>query len=182
MIRYIPKAYSLKVKSNEADAVAHIDAKHLCFMGFYGNQSKPVVHYQYRTKETMEKGLKEFFASRVAYNARQAKYKAERLAFVHDLKVGEILVSSWGYDQTNIDFYQVTELVGKKNVMLRPISSMSVDNDGAGYMSDYVYPVRNEFTGKAFKKLVKEGNLIKLTSYSSAGRWNYDKCLTTSYA
>ena len=28
------------------------------------------------------------------------------------LKVGDVLRSSWGYDQTNVDYYEVVELVG----------------------------------------------------------------------
>lgn len=36
-------------------------------------------------------------------------------------QVGEILVSSWGYDQTNIDYYQVTK-VTKASVQIRKIA------------------------------------------------------------
>jgi len=41
------------------------------------------------------------------------KHKAEVAAnrkgnTTHDVKIGDIFVSSWGYDQTNVDFYKVT--------------------------------------------------------------------------
>lgn len=39
----------------------------------------------------------------------------------HSFKVGDILYSSWGYDQTNIDLYQITELNGASMVTLKPV-------------------------------------------------------------
>ena len=39
-----------------------------------------------------------------------------------ELKVGTIMVSSWGYDQTNIDFYVVTRRT-KATVDISPIAS-----------------------------------------------------------
>lgn len=40
---------------------------------------------------------------------------------IHDIKVGDIIYNSWGYEQTNIDFYQVIKTT-KKTVSLRKIS------------------------------------------------------------
>lgn len=44
----------------------------------------------------------------------------------HTLKKGDILVASWGYDQTNVNFFQVTKLVGKTMVAIREIAAKSV--------------------------------------------------------
>lgn len=38
------------------------------------------------------------------------------------VKVGDIFYTSWGYEQTNLDFYQVVGLVGKVTVKLRKIA------------------------------------------------------------
>ncbi len=43
-------------------------------------------------------------------NAEQAKMKKE---FVPNVKVGDIFVADWGYDQTNIDFYKVIAMKKK---------------------------------------------------------------------
>ncbi len=40
----------------------------------------------------------------------------------HPLEVGSVLYTSWGYDQTNVDFYRVDELKGKSMVRLVPVS------------------------------------------------------------
>ena len=36
--------------------------------------------------------------------------------------VGDIFYTQWGYDQTNIDFYQVVELKGKHTMVLRGLT------------------------------------------------------------
>ena len=47
----------------------------------------------------------------------------------HSLKVGNILVASWGYDQTNIDFFEVLAVL-PKSVKLVMINKRSVDDNG----------------------------------------------------
>jgi hypothetical protein len=56
-------------------------------------------------------------------------------------KIGDILSSSWGYDQTNVDFYQVIG-VTKSSVRIRKITQ-KVAHYGEG--SDSVVPVKDAF-------------------------------------
>lgn len=94
------------------------------------------------------------------------------------LTVGTILYSSWGYDQTNIDFYQVVGTTAA-SVRLRPIGKMlAPEQHGAPY-HDAVLPAKDHFTGEEFIKRVKaygpKGNktaYVDLTSYSSAQVWD----------
>lgn len=55
--------------------------------------------------------------------------------------VGDILYSSWGYDQTNIDFYQVVKVTAK-TITVKEISYKS-EYDSS--MSGYKVPVKNSF-------------------------------------
>ena len=54
----------------------------------------------------------------------------------HDIKTGDIFYDSWGYDQTNINFYQVVGITDK-SVKLREIKSHQdntrVNNDYQSY-------------------------------------------------
>lgn len=86
-----------------------------------------------------------------------------------DLKVGDVLFSSWGCDQTNVDFYQVTETIGKRTVVIQPIKGSIVDSNGH---TDFVSAVKDSFIEKPMKKLVKDGNTVRLNSYSSAWIWD----------
>lgn len=58
---------------------------------------------------------------------------------------GMIFTNSWGYDQTNVDYYQVTRTT-PRGVYIRPIAGKSVVGSG-GFMSDSVVPDKDNFTG-----------------------------------
>lgn len=60
----------------------------------------------------------------------------------HNLNKGDVLYCSWGYDQTNVDFYEVVDLVGKQSVRLRPIYSRRVESDT---FHDRVVPCPGEY-------------------------------------
>lgn len=49
----------------------------------------------------------------------KAPAKSKTKETVHSLKVGDILSASWGYEQTNVDFYQVIALKGKTMVTVK---------------------------------------------------------------
>jgi hypothetical protein len=55
-----------------------------------------------------------------SWEDRKAKRKQERKDFVNPLKIGDIVYNSWGYDQTNIDFYEVVGST-EKTVKLRQL-------------------------------------------------------------
>ena len=60
----------------------------------------------------------------------------------YGVKVGDVFYDSWGYEQTNIDFYQVVALRGKTQIVLRPIHSTGHE---IGFCSRIVKPMRDSF-------------------------------------
>ena len=56
--------------------------------------------------------------------------------------IGDIVVNSWGYEQTNVEFYQVIEVLNKK-IRVRQIKSDLVS--AVGSMSGKVMPLKDEF-------------------------------------
>jgi hypothetical protein len=102
---------AIKVTPKGLDLVIYLytdRAGRPCAMVFGGKRNKPDLHVQYAKPERREQHLKEHIE-----NARRvAEYKSERQAkrqgFRHSFKVGDILHHSWGYEQTNCEFYQVT--------------------------------------------------------------------------
>lgn len=88
-------------------------------------------------------------------------------------KVGEILYCSWGYDQTNVDWYEVLA-VTKASIKIRQISGRIIE---PGKGSDKVVPVPGsaERDAKVLTKRVKhyEGRYyVTISSYSSAYLWD----------
>lgn len=71
-------------------------------------------------------------------------------------QLGDIFVESWGYEQTNVDFYQIVKL-NTASVVLRKISYKTLEF--TGWASDTVEPLKNGFLDdKTYTKRFKEGS------------------------
>ncbi len=87
------------------------------------------------------------------------RLKAEaRARFVMPYKVDDILHHSWGYEQTNCDFYQVVE-VKNKSVVLKKIKSKTVPGS-EGFMSDSRLPEKGAFITDGSHALAKYSEKI----------------------
>lgn len=74
------------------------------------------------------------------------------------LKVGDIYYSSWGYEQTNIDFYQIIEVKGQYATFVE-INSAVVENSYYSHgMACNVVPVVDSFNGEVIKKKMRFAN------------------------
>ncbi|PXV70880.1 hypothetical protein [Pantoea sp. PNA 03-3] len=70
------------------------------------------------------------------------------------VSLGSIFVSSWGYEQTNTYFYQVTALRGKKTAVLRRIAAQQVKADSS--MSGELKPVPDDFKGEPITRRIRD--------------------------
>ena len=128
-----------------------------------GKQRKAYGHYRFKTEDKRTAWCREQVEDDRARTAEKAEYKLEdskRLeAMREQLKVGSILHSSWGYDQTNCDFYEVVERKAK-SVILRPIGGIRVDGS-------HLKPNPGHFIGEPFRKVINSCG-VKIASYSNA--------------
>lgn len=100
----------------------------------------------------------------------------------HPLKVGDLLKSVWGYDQTNVDYYQVVALNGATMVTIRPIAARQTTSP-SNSMVGTCTPVKGDFTGSPRRCRPGSSGDIKLTSYSWARPCSDDDCSRwSSYA
>lgn len=61
------------------------------------------------------------------------------------VKVGDLFCASWGWEQTNVDFFQVVALVGKSSVRVRQVAPVLMEEEVVSSMSgDYTYQVPSE--------------------------------------
>jgi hypothetical protein len=83
-------------------------------------------------------------------------------------KVDDVLSSSWGYDQTNVDFYKVVA-VKKSLIELRRLKSETKEN---GFMCGDTWPVQpfefDERYPAVIRKKPKPDGSVKLESW---GMW-----------
>ena len=154
------------VKSKDCEAIAYIFEQNgkPCAKGFAGKADKAEFYLIYKSAERRAAHVVEFFSNVKAREERRQKARNERTAFVHTLTVGTILRACWGYDQTNIDYYQVTRVIGK-SVEIRAISQQ---REETGYMQGKCVPAPDSLIGEPMRKLVQQGNSVRIASYCSA--------------
>lgn len=111
---------------------------------YKGRAKKPSLNYRYRSIESLNQSINEFF-KRTAKNESYVKQSRS----CRELELGDVLRASWGYEQTNIDYYQVTELIGKTMVVIVEIAK---DSKPSGQDHGKCWPLVNEFIGKPLRR------------------------------
>lgn len=126
-------------------------------------QKKPALWYNYPTEEKRDAKVAEFFAGHKAHKEAVAKRRADRLQ-TSKLEVGTILTGSWGYDQTNVEYWQVIEKVGTKKVKVQKVRMIYTEQKGPH--GDKVIPDIGNTYGEEVLKLVQHGNRLSFTCFS----------------
>lgn len=86
------------------------------------------------------------------------------------VNTGDIFVASWGYDQTNIDFYKVVEVKNKSAVLVH----LGANRTYTGHMQGTCVPDMSVVGTRRYVKriqVVDNKPCFKLTSYSAAFPW-----------
>lgn len=164
-------AGSVKVSSKISGAVAYLShgvkSGRAMAVGYRSAEGKEMAfNYTFKSEERRAEYVAEFFRNSDAAVARRKNRAAVRkaeLAKPHGLKAGDVLHGSWGYDQTNVEFWEVTKLVGKRMVEIRELCCESVDT---GFMSGSAVPLAGQYTSKAAeRRMVSERDSVKLHSF-----------------
>jgi len=171
--RFIPKG-AQKIAYKLGDAVAYIYERNGAAYGlmFYGKQSKPVWHYKFKSEASRAAKIAEYFELRKKSVEAKKADKAERISWVPGFEIGDLFMSSWGYDQTNIDYYEVVAVSGKM-LTLRKIASEAEED---GFMTGKCVPIPGQYISEPFKKLAQKGysgsgpkdGYISIASYANA--------------
>lgn len=113
-----------------------------------------------------------------AMKATEAKQKAaddERKAAKarrHTLKVGGVLVHSFGYSMTLVDFYEITKVDLKtRKVELVELRQVDEKGGGCGFMGNAL-PVRGSRYGKILSGTADGNNVVSLGPGKKAGLWD----------
>lgn len=94
--------------------------------------------------------------------------------------VGDIFYSSWGYDQTNICFYEVIALNGKTMATFQRIGAKRIDDDSS-LTQDALVPIPGSFRPDGYKSEPRKrkykidpywGASANLDSVEHLARWN----------
>lgn len=116
-------------------------------VAFVGKSNKPLWNYRFKDDAQRQRTIDEAIKSRKQVKEYKDKRVQERREYQHPYKIGDIFDTSWGYDETHVDFYQVVEVRGKV-LIIREIAQ-KVDHETQG--AEYVVPDKDSFTGKPIR-------------------------------
>jgi hypothetical protein len=145
-------------------------------VAFWGTSARALWHYSFRNEDQR-------YAAIVDFKAKvdgSVKYREEQQAARktgHGFKVGDIVNTSWGYDQTNVDFFVVTR-VTKACVWVRQIAK---DYEATGFMCGQAWPAMPIRMVGEETRHVAHGEDFSINGHSaskSEGRTHYE----SSYA
>lgn len=91
------------------------------------------------------------------------------------VQVGDIFSCSWGYDQTQVDFFQVLKLCGEKSVRVRHVQPKLVsENAESGMSAKRTYRITREILPEVERSIFvndqEKGDLKRLKSWSKDGK------------
>jgi len=123
----------------------HVDSDNLTCTFYKGRKTKPNWNFRFKTLERLEAKIQYEIALAETTLDEKAVRKQAQLEVAKTIKVGDIFRYSWGWEQTNVDFYQVISRKGKSSLVIRPIGLVSVRETSWG--SDEVIASANDFLG-----------------------------------
>jgi hypothetical protein len=143
----------------------------LIAVAWSGKRSKYDWYFRFRDKKQMDKYISDYFCkledkARLKIESKEQK-KKDKLEFFDSIQIGDIFVDSWGYDQTQNEFYKVTKKL-KASIKVVKIGSKTVANYTSALL---VEPVPDAVISKEITKVPQDGYLAT-RSFSCALPWN----------
>lgn len=96
----------------------------------------------------------------------------------HEYQIGDILYASWGYDQTNINFYRVV----RTTAATITIEEIGKDVKEDGLMCGKATPNGVAKNDKIVTKRVGKYGRVKLSSFEYARKWDGKPMFCSWYA
>jgi len=146
-------------------------------IAFGGKANKPLWNYRFTTEAQRQHRIDETIETQKRVLQRRQDSLDARRTYQHGFVVGDILNTSWGYDQTNVEFYEVVEVKGKV-LVVRQVAQEAKESDRH---ADQVVAVSGKFVGPAMRVLPTP-NGVKIEGHH-ASKWSGKPVYqTSSYA
>jgi hypothetical protein len=127
---------------------------------------KPVASYRFKTEAKRDDWVAKYIENRMKHEGRKAERRAENAAT--ELKLGDILYTCWGYEQTNVEYYRVIERSGAKKVVLRQLRKEYIPT---GSMQGNSYPEVTDPIGEPVVRLARRDS-VKINDSITAWKWD----------
>lgn len=154
-----------KIEATDLSSVIYLYEKEGVFyaLAYQGRQRKAAWHLRFKTYEARRAKVITWMRSRQEMAGRRKPSERE-------LAVGDVVYASWGYDQTNIDYYKVTKLVGNTSVELVEVAA-KVSHQSS--MTGVCIPDTESEVGERFVRRAN-GASVKIDSVRRASKLQYN--------
>lgn len=173
--QYIPNNYELidtsdLINSNLNDLKFYGDQNKLIALCHSEKTKNPIWHYKFKNIDHMLNKIKSTIDERIEHKQKIVERKENR-KLPHTFKIGDYVSCSWGYDQTNIYFYMITEVVSDSSVRLARVRGQIFKSEET---HDLIVPT-TEIIGETKLKKVGRNTLneyIKFSSFMYGFKWD----------
>lgn len=139
---------------------------------FSGKRTKPDFNYYVKSAEKAEADIQSFYNRLCRSQAAKAEKRKQNRPTNSDVKISDIFEASWGYEQINVNYYQVVGFRGKSMVLVREIAA---NRKETGYLSGVCTPAENCFiSDEILIRRVTNGR-IKINESISAHKAKYQE-------
>jgi len=145
------------------------DGKPILFV-YKGQSGKPISRYYYRSEEHRQDAINEFKKTADSRDKYKKEKKEAQKTLVNPFNVGDVLYSTWGYDQTNVDFYKVVGVLPKS---IKIVSVGQVLVEATGWLQETVIADPTRETGEVMlKRVTANRKYVSINSYAVASKWD----------
>lgn len=153
----------------------------ICAVGYAARARKPGFHHIYSTEQKRAAAVERYFGNLRAHKEQVEKRRKEQHQ-PHRLELGHVLHTNWGYDQTNVEFFEITKLIGKTMVELRELGQISQDTEWAQGRS---VPKLGDYIGDPIRRRVNMASSrpsVRIDDVRTAWVWSGRAVSWSSYA
>ena len=170
----------------DAVVVIYQARNEICAAGFTGRKVKPVFRLRFPTTDRREQYVTTWLTEQRARQERNTRTAATPNPF----EQGDIVWSSWGFEQTNVDFYKVIAATAS-TVVLRKLAAIKTPQDAEHFPDrGTCVPVPDQFEAgsKEFRARVSKylyGDEVECTvnvRYGVGKKWDGTPRRYTEYA
>jgi hypothetical protein len=180
------QAITAVVETLYCDGQLRIVTREKTATGYLGRSAKPAFNYKFKTDQFRDEWIARYVevatkrfaqrdADKIARKLQRAKAAAE---FKAALKPGVILSDSWGWEQTNVEFYKVLSV---KGATVELVELGHIDMGATSWASCHVMPNVDSYQGAPIFKRVA-GSSIKINSSVSLTLWDGKQRYKSWYA
>lgn len=146
--RFIPSGftqYTPNLPGYNSDLFAcYVDMTKNAAIFYIGKRKDHAWFFRFPNVDAMKKKISDSISAVMSWDDAKKQRKADRKNATAGVQVGQIYAYSWGWEQTNVDFFQVVAVKGKL-FTIRAIAHKTLPNGTGNSMAAYVAPVRDAF-------------------------------------